>query len=203
MEGPISESVIKRLPSAVKNLDETCQKTYMYLRLRKSEHEIARHLKLSLNNAREKITVVHNELSKAGQIDMIKDPQFISMHSDDPDTPDMPIASQELEIDKRLIIKEFLSSLKKAVSELPEHQSQLLKLRYKYQMTAKDILGFINNIGTSLIPGKEIAEVKEQDIFYALNIAMKTILLKLKTRYHEKNSIGLDNLKYIFEEIGI
>ena len=70
-------------------------------------------------------------------------------------------------------------------------------------MSAKDILGFCNKIGISLIPDKEITELKEQDIFYALNTALKEVLKRLKIRYKDESSFGMDNLKYIFEEFGI
>lgn len=202
MEGPISNSIINRLPSVIRGLSETYQKIYIYLRLKKSEHEIARQLNLSLEEAREKIKTIRNELIRAGQLYLIEDPQFISIHADGPDTQDIPIATKELDIDKKLIIKEFLSFLKQSINELPEHQSQLLKLRYKHQMSAKDILGFCKKGGFSLIPGKEITELKEHDIFYAFNTALKDVLKLLKMRYKEE-IFGLENLKYIFEEIGI
>lgn len=203
MEEPISKSIIDRLPSAIKALNETCQKTYIYLRLRKSEHEIARQLNLSLEETRGKTKTVRNELIKSGQLDLIEDPQFVSLHADNPDTQDIPIAINELDIDKKLIIKEFLSFLNKATNELPEHQSNLLKLRYKHQLSAKDILGFCKKMGFSIIPDKEVSVLKEQDVFYALNTALKEVFKKLKERYNEESFFGMDNLKYIFEELGI
>lgn len=203
MEGLISKSVIDRLPSAIKGLNETCQKTYIYLRLRKSEHEISKKLNLSLEEANEKIEIVRNALIKAGQIDLIEGPKFVSIHSEDSETEALPISTGELDIDKKLIIKEFLSFLKEAINnELPEHQSQLLRLRYKHQMSAKDILRFCKKTGFSIIPGKEVSLLKDQDIFYALNTALKDVLKRLKMRYKEESSFEIDSLKYIFEEIG-
>jgi DNA-directed RNA polymerase specialized sigma subunit len=203
MEGPISKSVVERLPSVIKNLNEACQKTYIYLRLRKSENEISRQLKLPIEETVKNIETVRNELIRAGQIDLIENPQFISIHSEDPDTPDMPLSTEELDIDKRLIIKEFLSYLKEAVNELPEHQSRLLRLRYRHRMSAKDIVGFCKEMGFSLIPDKKVTELKEHDIFYALNTTLREVFKRLKKHYTEEKSFGLDNLKYIFEEIGI
>ncbi len=203
MEGPISKSVINRLPSAIRSLNETYQKTYIYLRLRKPEDEISRLLNLSLEATKERSNTVRNALAKAGQIDLIEDPKFVSIHADDPDTQDIPITANELDIDKKLIIKEFLSFLKDAINELPEHQPRLLKLRYNHQMSAKDILGFCNKLSFSLIPDKNITDLKEQDVFYALNTAMKDVLKELKMRYKGESSLELENLKYIFEEIGI
>ncbi len=203
MEEPISKSAAERLPSAIKSLNGKCQKIYICLRLRKSDNEIARQLHLSLEETCEGIDTVRNELIKAGQLDLIENPRFISIQADDPDSQDIPVAGADLDIDKKLIIKEFLSCLKEAVDELPEHQSRLLKLRYKYQLSAKDIMGFSKKMGFCPIPDKEVSELREQDIFYGLNVALKDVFKGLKNRHSDLSSFGMDNLKYIFEEIGI
>jgi DNA-directed RNA polymerase specialized sigma subunit len=202
MEELINQSVIDRLPASIKRLDTPSQRAYICLRLRKSENEIARSLNLSHSDAREKINAVRNELIKAGQIDLIEDPEIISIHAETSDDQDMPISSNELDVENKLIIKEFLAFMKDAVNQLPEHQSRLLKLRYKHQMSAKDILGFCNKLEFSIIPEKDVKELKEQDIFYALNVALKDVLKSLKSRYNDKKSLGMENLKYVFEEIG-
>ncbi|MBI5665988.1 MAG: hypothetical protein HZC49_13020 [Nitrospirae bacterium] len=203
MEGPFSKSVIERFPSVIKALDETCQQTFICLRLRKNETEIAKQLNLPVVDAREKIETVRNELIRAGQLDLIEDPRFVSIHADDPDTPDMPLAAEGLGIDNKLIVREFFSHLKDAVKRLPRHQANILRLRYKHQLSAKDILGFCRHIGSSLVPGKDFSELKEQDIFYALNAALKDVFKQLKSRYKGDDSFGMENLKYIFEEIGM
>ncbi|MEK6691755.1 MAG: hypothetical protein AABY78_10795 [Nitrospirota bacterium] len=203
MEEHFSTSAIDRLPSAIKGLNKDYQRIYISLRLRESENKIAGSLNLSLEETRQKINKVRHELIKAGQLYLIEDPQFISIHADNPDTQEIQVAAKELPVDKKLMIKEFNMILKEAVDDLPKYQSQLLKLRYNHQMSAKDILGFCNKIGISLIPDKEITELKEQDIFYALNTALKEVLKRLKIRYKDESSFGMDNLKYIFEEFGI
>ncbi|MBI4682978.1 MAG: hypothetical protein HY757_07750, partial [Nitrospirae bacterium] len=77
MEEPISKSAADRLPSAIKHLSGRCQKIYIYLRLRKSDHEIARQLNMSLEETNEGISAVRNGLIKSGQLDLIEDPRFI------------------------------------------------------------------------------------------------------------------------------
>ncbi len=191
-----------RLPVAIKNLNETYQKTYIYLRLRKSEDRISRLLNLSLDETREKINTVRTELIRAGQIYLIEYPVFISIHHDNPETQELPIVANEIDIDKRLIIKEFFLFFKETINELPDSQVQLLKLRYKHRMSAKDILEFCNKLNISLIQDKEIKEQKEHDIFYALNVALKDVLKRVKMRHRVENSFGMDNLKYIFKEMG-
>lgn len=200
MEGPISKSTFERLPACIKALDVLHQKVYIGMRLRKTESAIASQLKLSLTETKNSMEAVRHELAKAGQLYLIENPYFVSIHSDDPDVPDMPIVSHELDAEKKLIIKEFMTHLKDATNSLPTHQSQLLRLRYKHRMSAKEILGFCNRIGESIVPGKGIAELDEQDVFYALNSALKDVLKKMKTKYREAGTFGLENLKYIFEE---
>ena len=70
--------------------------------------------------------MVKHALAKEGQIDLVEDPQFVSIHADDADTTELPIASNDLDIDKRLIIKEFMANLREAIDSLPFHQKQLL-----------------------------------------------------------------------------
>jgi hypothetical protein len=194
---------VDRLPSAVKKLPPHCHKIYIYLRLRKSTQEIARLLSISEADVGEKKEMVRHVLAAEGMTDLIEDTRFVSIHADDPDVPELPITSAELAINKKLIINEFMAHLRDVVDSLPRHQLQLLRLRYKHHMPAKDILGFCRKVGFSIIPDKDIRELKEQDIFYALNVALKEVLKRLKLRYNEEKSIGLENLKYVFEEIGV
>jgi hypothetical protein len=127
----------------------------------------------------------------------------VSIHSEDDEMPEYPLASADMDIDKRLIIKEFVIHLKEAVSSLKPYQSRLLRLRYGQQLSAKDIVGFSRKIGMELIPGKTLNQINEQAVFYELNIALKEVLKRLKARYNKELPMGMENLKYIFEEIGL
>lgn len=203
MEGPISTSAINRLPSAVQKLDDICQRVYIFLRLRKPEHEIANNLNLSSEQTRERIETIRSALIKAGQLDLIEDPKFVPIHSEDPDGSEIPLASNQMDADDMLIIKEFLSCIGEAVSALSDYQRRLLRLRYKHHMSATDIVGFCKRTGCSLIPNKAISQLKEQDIFYELNKALKAVLVQIRARYEEQDSLSMGHLKYIFEEIGV
>jgi|GEM_PF-3092092 len=203
MDGPINKSVSERLPKAIKDLDEIDQKIYIGLRLRKSAERISRELSLSPEKTKEKVGGIRHELIKSGQLYLIEEPQFVSVHSDDPDAQDLPVASGELNLDEKLIIDEFISFLRDVMEEIPSHQTRLLRLRYKHRLSAKDIVGFSNKLGFSLIPDKTLGQLKEQDVFYELNIALKGVLKKLKALYKEEASFGFENLKYIFEEIDL
>ncbi|MGO9016087.1 MAG: hypothetical protein ACLQF0_14045 [Dissulfurispiraceae bacterium] len=203
MDGPFNTPVSERLPKTIKALDKLDQKIYICMRLRKSAEQISGELGLSLEKTKEKISSIRHELIKTGQLYLVEEPQFISIHSDDPDAQDFPVASGELNLEEKLIIDEFISFLRDAVEEIPSHQTRLLRLRYKHGLSAKDIVGFSNKLGFSLIPDKTLDELKEQDVFYELNNALKGVLVKLKAFYKEDASFGLVNLKYIFEEIDL
>ena len=203
MGGHINKSAAERLPKAIKALDNLDQKIYIGMRLRKSAEQISRELSLSLEKTKEKINGLRHELIKTGQLYLVEEPQFVSIHSDEPDAEDLPVASGELNLDEKLIIDEFIASLRDAMEKIPAHQTRLLRLRYKHKLSAKDIVGFSNKLGFSLIPDKTLGELKEQDVFYELNIALKGVLKELKALYKEDASFGLENLKYIFEEIDL
>jgi len=198
MEESFSESVFSRLPSAIRGLDLTHQKVFIHMRLGKRETDISR---LDEDNTRLKIIKVREALAQAGLLDLIEEPRFVSIHSSSEDEPEFQLRSFELPIEKRLILNEFLSILRDAIESLPHHQSQILRLRYRQDMTAKDILSFSKKISTSLVPGKNISELGEQDIFYALNTALKEVLKKVKVRYCESSVMCTDSLKYILEEV--
>jgi len=201
MEESFSESVFSRLPSAIRGLDLTHQKVFIHMRLGKRETDISRLLGLDEDNTRLKIIKVREALAQAGLLDLIEEPRFVSIHSSSEDEPEFQLRSFELPIEKRLILNEFLSILRDAIESLPHHQSQILRLRYRQDMTAKDILSFSKKISTSLVPGKNISELGEQDIFYALNTALKEVLKKVKVRYCESSVMCTDSLKYILEEV--
>lgn len=201
MEGSYSDSVLSRLPSAIKGLDLTHQKVFIHLRLGKRETDISRLLGTDENDTRQKIAKVRETLAYAGLLDLIEEPRFISIHSASEDEPEFQLHSFELPIDKKLILKEFLSILTDAIEALPRHQSQLLRLRYRQDMTAKAILSFSKKINISFVPGKSASELGEQDIFYAINTALKELLKRIRERYCKESVMCTDNLKYILEEV--
>lgn len=201
MKGPISASVFSRLPSAIKDLDPAHQKVFIHLRLGKREVDISRQIGIDENDTRQKIIEVKEALARAGLLDLIEEPRFVTIHSSSEDEPEFQLRSFELPIEKKLILKEFLSILRDAINSLPIHQAQLLRLRYVQGMTAKDILAFSRSIKISFVPVKSTSELDEQSIFYALNTALKEVLEKIKERYREGSVMCTDNLKYILEEV--
>lgn len=201
MEGSFSDSVFGRLPAVVKGLSPTHQKVFINLRLGKKEIDISRQLGTDENETRQKIDEVREVLTRAGLIDLIDEPRFVTIDASSEDEPEFQLRSYDLPIEKKLIIREFISALKNAISSLPNHQAQLLRLRYGQDMTAKEILSFAKSVNISFVPGKNASELDEQNIFYAVNSALKELIEKLKDRYREGLLIGTENLKYILEEV--
>ena len=142
MEGSFSDSVFSRLPSAIKGLGLTHQKGFINVRLGKRENGISRQLGLQERDTRQKIIEVKEALTRAGLLDLVEEPRFIPIHSSSEDESEFQLISFDLPIEKKLIVKEFLSILRDTVGSLPSDQVQLLRLRYGQSMTAKDILSF-------------------------------------------------------------
>lgn len=201
MEVPFSDSVFNRLPSVIKGLDLTLQKIFINLRLGKKEIDISRQLGIDENETRQKIVAVREVLTRAGLLDLIEEPRFVSIHSSSEDEPEFQLSSFDLPIEKKLIIKEFLSILRETIGSLAGDQAQLLRLRYGQSMTARDILAFSKKTNMSFVPGKSVTELDEQKIFYALNSALKELLGRLKENYQNEPFMCTENLKYVLEEV--
>lgn len=192
-----------RLPSAIQELDQSHKDVYNYLWEGKEEEQIANLCGITSDEVRSRINRVKEELIKAGQLDLVESPQVISMHSDDPETPELQLHSNELSADSKFIIKELKMIMKEVAGELPEYQLQLLRLRYMHDMTVKEILGFLKKMDIDMIPGKEVPELGEQEVFYAVNMALKAVLNRLRERYGNESFLCPDNLKYLLEEAEI
>lgn len=202
MAGHISASTFKRLPSTIREMDERSRMVYIYLRLRKPKEEIARLTGLSIELTKEAVSRVRHKLAGAGQLDLIEDPQILSIHSGDPEKDDIPVVSTGIGADEEALLNEFRRILQETISNLSQDQSLLLRLKYRHNMPVKDIAGFCRKAGINPIPEKADEEVKEQDIFYALKKTLKEVLAGLGERYKEEVSPGMENLKYILENIG-
>lgn len=175
-----------RLPVAIKDLPETHQRVFIYLRLRKTEEQIAKLLKIPHDHIRIIIFEVKQRLVQSGQLYLVEEPRFISLEADDPDedSPSIPLAADDLDGDHKLIIREFLSYLKESLAELPEDQARILRLRYRQDLTARQILDLAKKVRLRfLIPGKSLDKTTEQDIFYALNKALQALLKIVRERY--------------------
>jgi len=173
------------------------------LRLRKTEQQIAGELRLKPEETRSAIDEVRHRLGREGMLYLVEDPEMVSLHGETPDDPDIPIPSQALDIESRLIIKEFIQALRGCIETLPSHQATLLRLRYRNDLTAGEIVDFGRRTGVSVISGKTPQEVTEQDVYYGINSALIAVLKQLQSRYKGEYGTGIDQLKMIFEEFEV
>ena len=171
-----------RPPACIKKLDSIFHKVYQYLCEYKNEDKISELLELSLEEIRDKINKVTYELSKTEQLYLIRKYPEISIHADGPDKQELPLPSEEPGLDEIIIYKELRSITNKAISELPAHQAQLIKHKYKEEMSVEEILGLYKRLGFSPIPNKDISELTVQDIYYEIKKAIKEIHKKIKER---------------------
>lgn len=203
MAGRFSDTVIGRLPACVQALDEASREIYIYLRLRKDEHEIARLIGLSVVKVRLKAMRVRDELAKACLLYHVEDPRLVSIHDDDTSSERIPLISKDPSPETKAMASEFMTHLKDTVDGLADSQSKLLRLRYNHAMTAGEIREFAERLNIVVVPGKPPHELNEQDVFYALSVAIKEVLAGLKERSREESDVTPEGLKTIFELIEI
>jgi hypothetical protein len=173
------------------------------LRLRKTEQQIAGELRLGQEKARVAIEEVRHRLGKEGMLYLVEDPEMVTLHGQTPNDPDIPVSSPGIDVESRLIIREFVRILRECLEDLPSHQAILLRLRYRNELTAGEIVDFLARTGISVIQGKIPEEVTEQDVYYGLNCALGVVLRQLKERYRGEFGAGIEHLKSIFEEFEI
>lgn len=205
MEESFSASVFGRLPAAIRELSIEDQKLFIHMRLGRKDEDICRLMGFNEQEYNERVIRVREVVTRAGILDLIENPQFVSIDSshDEEDYPSLQLVSPGLMVEKKLVWNEFLSFFKEAVEGLPPHMASILRLRYNQEMSAREILGFSKKAGISLVLGKGVNEITEQDVFYAINKAIKEVFHSLKHRYGEDVFLCQDGLRKIMEEIDI
>lgn len=173
------------------------------LRLRKTEQQIAGELGLGMEETRAGIDEVRHRLGRQGMLDLVEDPEMVSLSRERSDGPGVSLPSRGIGLESRLIIKEFVRILRQCLADLPPHQAVLMRLRYRNDLTAGEIAAFLARTGIRAVPGKAPGDVMEQDIYYGLNVALSTLLGQLKTRYRGELGIGIGELRSILEEFDV
>ncbi len=201
--GHIKQYSEQRLPSAIRELDPTCRQVYIMLRLRKTEQQIAGELGLGTDKTRAGIDEVRHCLGREGMLHLVEDPEMVPLYVETSNGPCISVPSRGIDLESRLIIREFIRTLRECLEHLPPHLAILMRLRYRDELTAREIVAFMARTGISAIQGKAPGEVTEQDIYYGLNIAFGMILGQLKTRYRGELGMGIGALKSILEEFEV
>lgn len=173
------------------------------LRLRKTEQQIAGELGLGMEETRAGIDEVRHRLGREGMLHLVEDPEMVPLYGETSNGPCISVPSRGIDLESRLIIREFIRTLRECLEHLPPHQDILMRLRYRNDLTAREIVTFLARTGLSVIQGKAPGEVTEQDVYYGLNIALGMILGQLKTRYRGELGIGIGELKSILEEFEV
>lgn len=173
------------------------------LRLRKTEQQIAGELGLGAEETRAGIDEVRHRLGREGMLDLVEDREMLPLSGETSDGTGVSLPSCDIGPENRLIIREFIRTLRECLEGLPPHQAALMRLRYRDDLTAGEIVTFLARTGITAIEGKAPGEVTEQDIYYGLNVALGTILRQLKTRYRGELGTGIGELRSILEEFDV
>lgn len=193
----------ERLPSAIRELDPPLRQVYIMLRLRKTEQQIGGELGLTVEETRVGIDKVRHCLGRAGMLYLVEDPEMIPLYSETSDGPSLSIPSRDVDMESRLIIREFIRNLRECLHQLPPHQAILLRLRYRNELTASEIVAFLVRTDICAVQGKRPGEVTEQDIYHGIGIALVNVVSQLKERYRGELGIGIRELKSVLEEFEI
>ncbi len=202
MEGPFSKTVFSRLPSPIKELDETAQKLYIFLRLRKSESEISKRLGISMEELKAKADSVRHALAKSGMLYLIDGHRTVSVDGGDGGERTIVISSEGIGLDEKVMLHRFIEALRETVRELPQSELVILKLKYRDGLSAHDIVEFFRKVGSSPVAGKSVDDLTTQDIYGFLSSIMLKIVRMLKVRCEDWD-LNASRLKEIFEEIGV
>jgi hypothetical protein len=147
---------------------------------------------------------VRHALIRADQIDLVEDPRFVPlMFRDEEGEREIPIPSAGLPVEDRLIVREFVHHLRAVVESLAPKKAAVLRLRYRDDLTAREIAAFAAKTGMDLVPGKKPADVREQDVYPVLHGVFLEILASLKERYRDDFRMGPAHLKEILEDVGV
>lgn len=179
------------------------RQVYIMLRLRKTEQQIAGELGLGPEETRAGIEEVRHRLGRAGMLHLVEDPEMVSLSGETSEGPCVDVPSRGIDVEGRLIIREFLRALRDCLDRLPPHQAVLMRLRYRNGLAAREIATFLARTGICAVEGKMPTEVTEQDVYYGLAAALRNVLGQLKTAYRGELNLGIGELKSILEEFEV
>ena len=200
MAGSFSKTAYDRLPSAVKKLSKEAQTVCIYMRLRKSADQIQRATALPPTETDRLIKEVQRTLIVAGSYDIIADPVFVSLDAVDEQGRQMEPAATVEEPENRLMLEEFLTALKKAVSSLAVAERRVLHLYFERQQTGAQIYEFIKQSGLD----GQASPASESEVYYLIERSLK----KLLSRMADSTPIGrgtltVKGLKEVLSQTGV
>jgi DNA-directed RNA polymerase specialized sigma24 family protein len=187
-----------RLPAAIRGLGPRSRRVFILMRLRKTPQQIAGQLSIPYEEAEDEVDRIRHALVTEGLIDLVEEPEHVSIHPEGPDDTGFDPPSTDMELDDRIMLKRFLEALSESVKELPHHRATLLRLRYRDDLSGGEIVSLARKTGIDLT-GVEGSSLREQDIYPALTAVLKDVLQRVKGRIGEESTIELPQLKGILE----
>ncbi len=169
MAASFSATAYQRLPVAVRKMPKEAQTVCILLRLRKSGETIAREMALPRDEADRLIGEVTRARILSGNYDMIADPAFVLL--DEAGTA----AAEGPGMEERVMARNFLRALQKALGALERDERRLLHLFFERRMTAAEIAAFLKNSGV-LIENGGAPVTGPADVFALIDAAMRKLL---------------------------
>ncbi len=198
MDEFFSNTAYQRLPSEIKKLSRDTQSVCIFLRLRKTEEQIAVETGFPLSKVSKLSSEVKRTLIANGKYDIITDPLMISIDADN--SGRMEPLSVEISPEDRLALKTFLTSLEKAISGMENDDRKLLHLFFHQRMTGREILRFYEKTGMN---GAEMPK-SVGGVFRSVETVLKKLLAKMKnTATIGHNNLSVKALKSVLSETGV
>jgi len=194
----LRDTVVERLPAAIRAMDGTSRKMFILMRMRKTEAQIAGRLGLCHEAVREVGGRIRHALAQEGLLDMVEDPEFVTIHAEGPDDIEIPLPSGGLGPEEKLLVSEFLSALRVALGSLPDQERTLLRLMYRNGLSAREIAEFSQKTGVVVIPGNVALSVP--DVYSACGRAVTKVAAQLRRKYEGDLSMGPKEVKALFED---
>lgn len=197
MAGFFSKTAYNRLPAVIKKMPKPAQTACILLRLRKTEEQISGEMNIPLDEASGIVKEVKRTLITSGNYDLIADPVFVSLDAYGEEGGYEPPASEESP-ENRILIENFISALKDALSALEPEERRILHLFFERNMTGVQIADFYKQSGH----GPTLQN--PSDVFSLIEKALK----KLVARMADATPIGrgtltVKGLKEVFRQTGL
>lgn len=194
-----SKTAYGRLPASARKLPKDAQTVCIYLRLRKTEEQIASEMDISMEETTRLVGEVKRTLISSGNYDMVADPVMVSLDADGSEP-----ASNETDMESKVLLSRFISALNEALAFLSQNEKRLLHLFFERNMTGAQILDLCGKSGF-LAEGTVVRHPKtESDVYYLLEKILKTLLDKIAENTPiGRGTLTVKGLKEIFSLTGV
>lgn len=196
------EEIEGRLPKSVRSLPMRSKKVFVLLRRRKSLAQMAGELGITHEEAKRETDAIRHLLICEGLVDLVDDPSLLSVETGGAEGEGIPLEDDASpESHTSLMAKRVARVLAECISELSSEARLVLRLRYRDELSAKDVADFARKTKVVLVPGKA-AEPSADQVYYVEGVAFATLARKLRDRMGSDESIATAGLKAAFEQVG-